>query len=438
MISAVKPAIQAARSPAHRWILPLILGVAMMAVLSAQSPGDPVVDWPSVDSPAIASPSDAVRTAGMTLTSKEVSSLELESPEPIETVVVESLTEPVGAESSISYTRQQVMQWAYQNSPEANMIDQESRAVACGVDCDDDDAVCQLRLVRSVLAEIALGRRSDDAADAAKAYDRLLVAQLGKQIARQGIEVQNRLIDLANEADRLGVPDGNVLQLQQAKLVWQDMEVQQTFATQKLRQELARRTGRPESEVAIAVTIDSLQSTESVDAGSSVAIALENRNDLKAVKQLCAGMRTCNLSSARQLMGALSPGAGLAIASATGKKLFSCFSPDSNTSDLNCRRQQCSLLRESLSDVIRNETLQSVLDVRLANARLGLIDRQLQWAEERLAETTAAIELDQQPVGSDDLIRLELAKLRGDQLARQLDVSLAITEWKRVQGIVLE
>lgn len=438
MISAVKPAIQAARSPAHRWILPLILGVAMMAVLSAQSPGDPVVDWPSVDSPAIASPSDAVPTAGMTLTSKEVSSLELESPAPIETVVVESLTEPVSAESSISYTRQQVMQWAYQNSPEANMIDQESRAVACGVDCDDDDAVCQLRLIRSVLAEIALGRRSDDAADAAKAYDRLLAAQLGKQIARQGIDVQNRLIDLANEADRLGVPDGNVLQLQQAKLVWQDMEVQQTFATQKLRQELARRTGRPESEVAIAVTIDSLQSTESVDAGSSVAIALENRNDLKAAKQLCAGMRTCNLSSARQLMGALSPGAGLAIASATGKKLFSCFSPDSNTSDLNCRRQQCSLLRESLSDVIRNETLQSVLDVRLANARLGLIDRQLQWAEERLAETTAAIELDQQPVGSDDLIRLELAKLRGDQLARQLDVSLAITEWKRVQGIVLE
>lgn len=438
MISAVKPAIQAARSPAHRWILPLILGVAMMAVLSAQSPGDPAMDWSLADSPAIASPSDAFPTSEMTLTSKETPSLELDGPQSIETIVIENLTEPIGADPSISYTRQQVMQWAYQHSPEANMIDQESRAVACGVDCDDDDAVCQLRLIRSVLAEIALGRRSDDAADAAKAYDRLVAAQLGKQIARQGIEVQNRLIDLANEADRLGVPDGNVLQLQQAKLVWQDMEVQQTFATQKLRQELARRTGQPESEVALAVTIDSLQSIESVDAGFSVATALDNRNDLKAVKQLCAGMRSCNLSSARQLIGALSPGAGLAIASAAGKKLFSCFSPDSNTSDLSCRRQQCSLLRESLSDVIRNETLQAVLDLRLANARLGLIDRQLQWAEERLAETKAAIELDQQPVGSDDLIRLELEKLRGDQLARQLDVSLAITEWKRVQGIVLK
>lgn len=438
MISAVKPAIQAARSPAHRWILPLILGVAMMAVLSAQSPGDPAMDWSLADSPAIASPSDAFPTSELTLTSKETPSLELDGPQSIETIVIENLTEPIGADPSISYTRQQVIQWAYQHSPEANMIDQESRAVACGVDCDDDDAVCQLRLIRSVLAEIALGRRSDDAADAAKAYDRLVAAQLGKQIARQGIEVQNRLIDLANEADRLGVPDGNVLQLQQAKLVWQDMEVQQTFATQKLRQELARRTGQPESEVALAVTIDSLQSIESVDAGLSVATALDNRNDLKAVKQLCAGMRSCNLSSARQLIGALSPGAGLAIASAAGKKLFSCFSPDSNTSDLSCRRQQCSLLRESLSDVIRNETLQAVLDVRLANARLGLIDRQLQWAEERLAETKAAIELDQQPVGSDDLIRLELEKLRGDQLARQLDVSLAITEWKRVQGIVLK
>ncbi|WP_037245536.1 hypothetical protein [Rhodopirellula baltica] len=438
MISAVKPAIQAARSPAHRWILPLILGVAMMAVLSAQSPGDPAMDWSLADSPAIASPSDVFPISELTLTSKETPSLELDGPQSIETIVIENLTEPIGADPSISYTRQQVMQWAYQHSPEANMIDQESRAVACGVDCDDDDAVCQLRLIRSVLAEIALGRRSDDAADAAKAYDRLVAAQLGKQIARQGIEVQNRLIDLANEADRLGVPDGNVLQLQQAKLVWQDMEVQQTFATQKLRQELARRTGQPESEVALAVTIDSLQPIESVDAGFSVATALDNRNDLKAVKQLCAGMRSCNLSSARQLIGALSPGAGLAITSAAGKKLFSCFSPDANTSDLSCRRQQCSLLRESLSDVIRNETLQAVLDVRLANARLGLIDRQLQWAEERLAETKAAIELDQQPVGSDDLIRLELEKLRGDQLARQLDVSLAITEWKRVQGIVLK
>jgi hypothetical protein len=148
-------------------------------------------------------------------------------------------------------------------------------------------------------------------------------------------------------------------------------------------------------------------------------------------------MRSCNLASARQLIAGLSPGAGFAIASATGKKLFACLSPDTNTSDLNCRRQQCSLLRESLSEVIRNETLQAVLDVRLANARLELIEQQLQWADERLAETKAAIELDQKSVGSDDLIRLELERLRGDQLARQLDVSLAITEWKRVQGIVL-
>ncbi|MEO9935451.1 hypothetical protein [Rhodopirellula bahusiensis] len=436
----MKPAIQAARSPAHRWILPLILGVGMMAVLSAQTPGIPNVDWSPADSPEIASPSDANSTAEMTLTSTEQPSFELDPPQPAETLLMETLVKPNLTGSVASYTRQQVMQWAYDYSPEANMIDQESRAVACGVDCDDDDAVCQLRLIRSVLAEIALGRRSDDAASAGKAYDRLVAAQLGKQIAQQGIVVQNRLIDLANEADRLGVPDGNVLQLQQAKLVWQDMEVQQSFATQKLRQELARRTGRPESEVALAVTIDELQSAESVgsvDASISVGTALANRNDLKAVKKLCAGMRTCNLSSARQLIGALSPGAGLAIASATGKKLFSCLSPDSNTSDLNCRRQQCSLLRESLSEVIRNETLQAVLDVRLSNARLGLIDRQLQWAEERLAETQAAIELDQQPVGSDELIRLEIEKLRGDQLARRLDVSLAITEWKRVQGIVL-
>ncbi|WDQ14692.1 hypothetical protein PSR62_13670 [Rhodopirellula sp. P2] len=436
----MKLAIPAARSPAHRWILPLIFGVATMAVLSAQSPHGSVTDWatPSTVDPPPAS--GTLPAAETTLTSTKSETLALESPLPANTVVLDAMAMPIETGSIVSYTRQQVMQWAHQHSPEANMIDQESRSVACGVDCEDEAAVCQLRLIRSVLAEIALGRRADDAADAAKAYDRLVAAQLGKQIAQQGIKVQNRLIDLANEADRLGVPDGNVLQLQQAKLVWQDMEIQQSFATQKLRQELARRTGRPESEVAVAVTVDELQpaaSVGSVDAGTSVGTALANRNDLKAVQQLCAGMRTCNLSSARQLIGALSPGAGLAIAAATGKGLFSCLSPDSNTSDLNCRRQQCSLLRESLAEVVRNETLQAVLDVRLANARLGLIDRQLQWAQERLEETQAAIELDQQPVGSDDLIRLELEKLRGDQLARQLDVSLAITEWKRVQGIVL-
>nr|WP_236696103.1 hypothetical protein [Rhodopirellula islandica] len=436
----MKLAIPAARSPAHRWILPLILGVATMAVLSAQSPHVSVIDWamPTTGDPRPAS--ETLPLAETTLASTDSDALHLDSPLPESTVVLDAMATPIETGSLVSYTRQQVMQWAHQHSPEANMIDQESRSVACGVDCEDEAAVCQLRLIRSVLAEIALGRRADDAADAAKAYDRLVAAQLGKRIAQQGIEVQNRLIDLANEADRLGVPDGNVLQLQQAKLVWQDMEIQQSFATQKLRQELARRTGRPESEVAVAVTVDDLQpaaSAGSVDAGTSVGTALANRNDLKAVKQLCAGMRTCNLSSARQLIGALSPGAGLAIASATGKSLFSCLSSDSNASDLNCRRQQCSLLQESLAEVVRNETLQAVLDVRLANARLGLIDRQLQWAQERLEETQAAIELDQQPVGSDDLIRLELEKLRGDQLARQLDVSLAITEWKRVQGIVL-
>lgn len=381
----------------------------------------------------------------MTLASTEPHSLELDHPQSTEKLAIETLVTPgeKGAAqngSVVSYTRQQVMQWAHQHSPEANMIDQESRSVACGVNCEDEDAVCQLRLIRSVLAEIALGRRSDDAAAAGQAYDRLVAAQQGKQIAKNGIRVHDRLIDLANEADRLGVPDGDVLQLQQARLVWQDMEIQQSFAIQKLRQELARRTGRPESEVAVAVTVDELQSigsAGSVDAGLSVGTALANRNDLNAVKKLCAGMRSCNLSSARQLIAGLSPGAGLAIASATGKKLFSCLSPDTNTSDLNCRRQQCAMLRESLSEVIRNETLQAVLDLRLANARLELIEQQLQWADERLAETKAAIDLDQKSIGADDLIRLEVEKLRGDRLARQLDVSLAITEWKRVQGIVL-
>nr|WP_255712976.1 hypothetical protein [Rhodopirellula sp. JC740] len=464
MISLVKPVAPATEFPAPRWILPLVLAATAMALFTVQSPESSIAESADVRDAQPFDVSSAVEPAAtadpeMKLVSAKINRTESQlsdrpsiqwddlseipeagSSEADTQLVASSRLDLSGVSGTqVSYTRYQVMQWAYQNSPEANMIDQEIRSVSCGVDCDDEDAMCQLRLIKSVLAEIALGRRADDAAEAAKAYDRLIAAQDGIEIAGEGLRVQDRLIDLANEADRLGVPDGDVLQLQQAKLVWQDMQLQQNFATRKLRQELARRTGRPEAEVAIALIHEPLQTLESigsVDAGLSVATALENRNDLKAVKKLCAGMRTCNVSSARQLMGAINPGVGLAIASAGAKGLLSCLHPDTSGRDLNCRRQQCSLLRESLSGVVRNETLQAVLDVRLAQSRLELIDQQLLWAQERLQEKQAAIDLDQQPVGSDDLIRLEMQRVRGDQLARRLDLSLAITEWKRVQGIV--
>jgi hypothetical protein len=327
------------------------------------------------------------------------------------------------------YSLCQVMQWAYDRSPEAKLIESEVDAVTRGIDPKDPDACCSARLVRNVLREVALARRYDDATHAAVAYHKLLAATEAVEFARQAIAVHDKLIAMADEAERLEIPDGNPLKLRQKKLDLVQLKTEQTFNTLKLRQELSRLTGRSEAEVATAVMTDVLPGqAPAIVAGEAVATAITQRRDLRAVQVLCRELRSCNVDAARLLMGMVSPGIGLSLAAASKGGLFECLKDDKSDDDLNARRRQCSQMRESLEVVIRNETLQAVLDVRSAGARLKLIDEQIQLASSRLDEVRGMLKLETVTPGSDFVVELELFELRGDRLAMQKTLALAIDD----------
>ncbi|MCM2369245.1 hypothetical protein [Aporhodopirellula aestuarii] len=332
------------------------------------------------------------------------------------------------------YTQEQVMRWAYDRSPEAGLIETEVEAVLRGIDPKDPDACCSARLIRNVLREVALARRYDDATHAAVAYHKLIAASQAVAVAEQAIATADKLISMADQAERLEIPDGDPLKLRQTRLNLLSMKSEQSFNTLKLRQELSRLTGRSEAEVATAIMTDSLPNeAPSIIAGEAVSIALVQRRDLRAVQVLCRELRSCNVDAARLLMGIVSPGVGLSLATAT-KGLFQCLKDDKSDDDLNARRRQCSQLCRSLEVVIRNETLQAVLDVRSAAARLRLVDEQLQLARQRLEETRGRIRIDEEVPGSDLVLELEISEFTGKRLTLQKELILAIDDLEHAKS----
>lgn len=356
---------------------------------------------------------------------------------PVEVSLVSPLSTPGTTleESAITYTVSDVKRWAYTRSPEAGLIDAEIKAVMRAVDPKDPESCCSALLIRDVLTEVAFARRADDATHAAVTYHKLIAAIESSQHIEAALRWQDELIELAEEAERLELPDGDPLELRQSRLEFLDLKSQQRFAELKLRQELSRLTGRDESEVAMAVMVDSLPTeAPSIIAGQAVETALAQRHDLRAVTILAERLNTCNLDAARLLMGIVSPGMGLSLASAT-KGLFSCLKEDHSDDDLRDRRRQANNLVDSLRHVIRNETLQAVLDVRAASARLKLMDNQIAIAQDRLDRTEGEIRLDNSPPGSDLIIRLQIAELQGKRVGIMKALALALDDLDHAQSM---
>lgn len=354
--------------------------------------------------------------------------------------IIESTLLPMSGPLSfaITYTFHDVTQWAYDHSPAAALIESEAAAIVRGIDTSDDNGCCAARLIQDVLQEVALARRSDSANEAAIVFHQLVAATQAVIYAEEAIAVQDKLIALAAEAERLDIQDANPLKLRQTRLDLVDAKTEQSFNGLKLRQELSRLTGRSEAEVASAEMGESLPTeAPSIVAADAVATALSQRHDLRAVQILCRDLRRCNLDAARLLMGTISPGVGLSLATAaTG--ILKCLKEDNTDNDFNARRCQCQSLQNSLKDVIRNETLQAVLDVRSAGARLKLVDEQLLLASARLDDTRGKVQLDVVTPGSDYIVELEIHQLRGDQLALQKDLAVAIDNLNHAQGNITQ
>ncbi|MEM6980064.1 MAG: hypothetical protein AAF539_10390 [Planctomycetota bacterium] len=414
------------------YLPPLILLMAGLAMLLSPTAFwhdralgfAPTTTTPNLNEPNWAEHSDATSKSNLTLGTDSPN--ELETTSDITTITSDEIV----------YELNQVRDWAANYSPEAALLDSESRAVMCNVDPKDEESCCSARLIQSVLCELALGRRADDAFAAAKAYHQLIAATEGQRIAQQALATQMELVAMAETAASLDIRDGDVMKLNQDRIDLVQAELAQSFSIRKLRQELARVTGRDESEAAVARPIDFLPTTaEPIDTGVAVATALAQRHDLRAVANLCQRMNRCNLPAARQLLGAVSPGVGLSLASLSGKKgLFGCLKDDHSDDDLATRRRQCRDLHRSLSRTIRNQVLQAILDVRLAHKKTQLAFERLELAERRFDAASVKLRIEKAMPGTDVIAELELIQMQGEVVKTQLELALAVDTLHNVRN----
>lgn len=335
------------------------------------------------------------------------------------------------------WTAQQVRDWAAAKSSIANLLDAESRAVGSNFDRDDAAECNQVRLLQSVLRPLATHQRNVSAAEALRVYYRIVGIERQRSILAPATDVLGELIDLAERAEELGLPDGdpNALRRQQLELRIRDTEAD--FGVRQLRVQLAQLIGRPREEALAAELIGPLEVPGPLqEPEDAAADALANRQDLRAIETLCRQINSMTLAAVRQLFAGLQPGLGMVASAAAGKiSLLSLHGSKPENGDLACRRRQCYLLQEERRSQIESEAYAAALDLEGLTRRVELADQRVALAETAFQESERAVELDQMPLGSDKQRQLEWLEIRGEYVQLLMDTALADVQLREVRGV---
>lgn len=345
------------------------------------------------------------------------------------------------------WSASQVGQLASDHAPAARLLESERRAIACGIDRDDPEVCAQVGLIQSIYGSLAAHQQNDAAAEALTAYWQSVALSRQLQLLEDAAPLLDALESLAEAAERLDLSEGDRSGLAEQRLELEDRWFEADFARQRLRVQLAALTGSSVSRAQTATLSDPLPAaddpvwgstgdTEQWDVEQEIAIALAHRSDLQALETLCRCTTSESLPVARDLLGVLSPGIGLATRSAPsgGRLLAVLHAPQPSVADLACRQAQCRELLETRREQIRFEVRDAVLQIESAAARADVARRHVVLAGEAVSRAARAIELDQQPAGSETTAQLQVLERRGELVEKQLAVAEALVNLLRVQG----
>lgn len=354
-----------------------------------------------------------------------------------------SAASPASAEDmSISrlWTVAEVGRAAADHSPAARLLESERTASACGLDREDAEACARVGLIQAVYGDLAAHQRGEAAAEAMSAYWRAVALRDQLELLSDAEPLLDTLEALADAAERLEIADGDRDQLADQRLQMEDRRIEASFSLRRLRSQIAALTGKSLQEAEAARFGDSLGAVEEVDLDveRQIQIALAHRSDLRALETLCRCMTGNSLPAARDLMSTLSPGLGIAAATATaarGGGLLALHHARPSIGDLACRRSQCHQLVAARRDQIRSEVRDAVLQIEEAVARAEVARRRAELADTAAQRAVRATEIEQQPPGSGERAELQALELQANLIEKQLRVAESLVELKRVQGI---
>src|SRR6056297_411489 len=202
-----------------------------------------------------------------------------------------------------SWTADQVAQWAAREAATARLLDTEWRAVGSQFDRDEASQCWQARLLQSIIRPLAAHERNGAAAKALRNYVRIVGSRQQQAVGQTALVQLSELIQLAQRAAELGLPDGDANALQQQRLQLRQADVEATYGIKQLREGLAGLVGQPRDVAARAQLVTPLELPEPPPAAEeAVAVALADRADLEAVEALCRQLNSATLPVARQAL----------------------------------------------------------------------------------------------------------------------------------------
>lgn len=338
-----------------------------------------------------------------------------------------------------TWSAEEVRRWAAENAAAANLLETERAAAAAGARRHDQQACRRASLTRAVLGELALHQRNGAAADAMALYYRLVGIGMQREQLERADATFDTLIDLAEQAVALELPDGNVNPLRRRQLEIEDSLVQADYGARKLRRQLAGLTGRSEQHAATAVLTDSLASESALpETTDAVETAVAQRHDLKAIRELCRRTDAETLPAMRGLLSTLQPGLGLGPAAAAKAGLLLRHASRSSDLELAWRCRQCQRLLQTRIDQVRSEVEVARWDLEAAQRRTALAAEKSELAEQAAAEQAAAVELGEAGTGTDLRAELEEIEIEIERIERLVDRAVAEVRLREAQGLLVD
>ena len=356
--------------------------------------------------------------------------------QPPESLPPESL--PPESRTAESWTPEKVGETAAARAPVAALIEAERRSLAQGSGRRRHGDGGEAGLMQAVLGHMADHERNRVAGQALELHWRVIGLRLQLDVADESLVVLERLTSMARRAEELDVPDGDPGEARGRMLEARDTRVRLEYGERLARRRLAGLLGHQDDWGESLVLVGNLPSELAVvTTTDAVEIALARRSDLRAAETLCRCMTADNLPAARAMLGVLRPGLGMAISAATRPTLLAGMHQGSaEQAELQCRRQQCRILRDSIRDSIRDEVAVADSGLWEAGQRVRLARERWEIAERSARRSESAVGLDRQPPGSDLLSRLEMLRLRGEWVQRRVELALADVRLRQAQGIL--
>lgn len=341
---------------------------------------------------------------------------------------------------AIAWTAEQVSRTAAANSTSANLLDSERSAVLASISRDDPKQCAQAALLQNVQRNFVCYERSRSAAQALTLYYQLIHLESQQRLLDDADQTLSQLLRMADKADELGLKDGNQSALDKRRLQVHDQRAEADGGNAKLRIGLGELLGRPFHQMVDAEFVDAASDDirQSFSVDQWIAIALSDRCDIKAIETLCSSLNENSLPAARQLLGSLQPGLGLAIALASRQPLLaSLHSDDRAAAELCHRREQCARLLAARRAQVESQVRIAFIDHQTALSRLDIARQIAEIDLQQTAQSLKAIELDQAKPGAELLAKLEHLQTQGQVLERQSARAVAYVKLLEAAGAII-